>query len=159
MRFYLFLLILTAITTTSCFKGGHSPVTREEDEVRTDLLAELKQMELDGYIINNQIKIARGRIEELSIHPKMADIAKKDLYQKEKFYSQIEQQIAYLKIRLNNREKYFLQNQSTLTKEHLAEEYAQYSQNKTANPGKYPWRIPSMQKAAPPTDKEKSSHH
>jgi hypothetical protein len=114
-------------------------------------------MELDGYIIENQIKIARERIGDLLVSPKMLDIAKKDLNQKEKFYSQIDQQIAYLKIRINNREKYFLENQSSLTREKLDKEFADYSLNKQANPVSYPWRIPSMTKAPPPTDKEKKN--
>ena len=159
MRFFTLLLILTTIFTTSCFKGAESPVTRDDDKVRTDLQAELKQMELDGYIIDNQIKIARERISQLTISPKMYDIAKKDLYQKEKYFQQIDQQISYLKIKLNGREKFFLVNQASLTREKLDEEFEQYRISKEANPVSYPWRIPSMKTAAPPPDKEKKSSH
>jgi len=158
MRFYLLLLIGATLFTTACFKNGATLVTREDDKVRTDLLADLKQLELDNSIIENQVKIARTRIEELTISPKMYDIAKKDMYQKEKYLSQIQQQIAYIKIKLNDREKYFLENQRALTKEKFDKEFEEYSLNKESNPVDFPWRIPSMKKAPPLTDKEKSSH-
>ncbi len=160
MRFFTILLILTAIFTTSCFKGAEAPVIREDDKVRTDLLAELKQMEIDGRIIDNQVKLAQERISQLLVSPKMHDIAKKDMYQKEKFYQQIEQQISYLKIKINNREKYFVDNQHSLTREKLDKEFEEYSMAKQANPVTYPWRIPSMKKEPPPaSEKDKKSIH
>ncbi len=156
MYYFVILLLISSVFTTSCFNGANAPVTREDDKVRIELESDIKQLEVDGYIIDNQVHIARNRLQELSISPKMYDIAKKDLYQKESYYSQISQQIAYLKIKLNNREKYFLDNQAALSKERLDKEYAQLLIDKEANPTKYPWRIPAMRQMAPA--KAKSDH-
>jgi hypothetical protein len=146
MNYFTLLLIIASFLTTSCFKSQEIKATREDDTVRAELESDLKQLELDGYIIENQISIAQNRIQQLSISPKMQDIAKKDMYQKRSFLSQINQQIAYLKIKINNREKYFLENQASLTKEGLEKEHEAYLTNKEANPTSYPWRIPGVKK-------------
>lgn len=163
MHFYFYFLLITSFLATGCFSSGPKPVTREDDKIRSALMADLKQLESDGSIMENQIDLARKRIHDLAISTKMVDISKKDLYQKERFIGQIGQQIAYLKLQLNNREKNFLENQAKMTKESLDAEYSQYMIDKAANPQKYPWRVSSNgRKSAEPKPKAPASdsgHH
>ncbi len=161
MHYFIFLLTTVAILTTSCFKKSEPLASREDDKIRADLLAEIKQLEVDGQILDNQIKLSRERIQSLGLSPKMVDIAKRDMFSKEKYYQQIDQQISYLKIKVNQRDVIFARGAHKITQKKLEEEFESYSLNKKANPSNYPWRQQLTNKGAAQEapKEEKKAHH
>lgn len=155
MYFFKFSLLFSLFFMTACLNKGEKPVTIDDDGVRKELEKELKTLEDDLLKIQAQLEIAQDRLRGLTISPKMYDIAKRDLFAKERFASQASQQISYVKIKINDRNKYFLDNQKNLKKEDLDNQLKDYLTDKKANPPNYPWKnfIPS----GPPPPKENKS--
>ena len=158
MRYFNLFFLLCILSTTSCIKSESAPVRIENDLVRQELETELRQFESDRGIVENQILMARGRLSQLTMSPKVVDIAKKDLYQKEAFFSQINQRISYLKIKINNREFHFRSHQPVLKNADLIAEHEQYLIDRAANPVKYPWRVASEKKTSVESAPPKSGH-
>jgi len=134
----IFILLLSV--TISCSKEGPGDVSLSDDVLYSHLEQELQGFEGDHERLTEYIVEARARIQGLTISPKMYDIAKKDLISKERFAQQAGQRIDYLKIKLNNRKKFFMENQYRLTKELLQKDLDKYLIDQAANPITYPWR-------------------
>ena len=149
MRFFTVLLLFSFIFTTGCFSSDRL-VSLEDDKVRFELQKDIAELESDEKQLQQLVDAARERLRDLSISPKMLDIAKKDLYAKESFLKQVNQHIAYLQIKVNDRMVYFVKNQKNLTKEMLEEDLRAYQTSKLANPVKYPWRILNPEAKQPP---------
>lgn len=114
--------------------------------------------------IQKGIQIAKDRINDSSFTPKVAELIKSEIFIQEKYLRIIQQEIDFLKIKDNERSKYYVEHSDILTAEIVKKDYEDYLVREKANPKKYIWRLrpglvlPEETKKAPPKKSEPAAH-
>lgn len=125
-----------------------------KDPIHLDYSKKIKEFESEYADIKKGIDEARERINDSSFAPKLAELIKNEIFSQEKYLRLIEQEISFLKMKDNDRSKYYVTNSKDLSSERIKKDYEDYLLAETANPKKYIWRLrPGL--VLPPQDKPK----
>lgn len=162
MRYFLIFLIFIV---SACKKEVVlSRPSFNKDLIHLDYAKKINEFQKEHDDIQKGISDAKNRINDSSFTPKVAEIIKSEIFIQEKYLRIIEQEINYLKIKDNERSKYYLENESTLTEEIVKKDHEDYLIQEKANPKKYIWRLrpglvlPESPKKAE-TNKPEPAHH
>ncbi len=162
MRYFLISLILLA---SACKK--EVTLLRPSfgsDSIHQDYKKKLTEFQKEYDDIKAGIQIAKDRINDSSFTPKVAELIKSEIFIQEKYLRIIEQEINYLKIKDNERSKYYVEHSEALTAEIVKKDYEDYLVREKANPKKYIWRLrpglvlPENPKKASPKKSEPAKH-
>lgn len=140
---YSFLLILCgALSLSGCFKKDAEavPPTLADDEILISLKKDITSLEKDLSDMKKRIELSEKAIEEYALKPRLLDMSRKDFFQFDKMYRQIDQLIAYKKIKISLRERDLEIRLKNLTKKDLKAEFEEFQISLEANKPKYPWR-------------------
>lgn len=143
------------------------------DPIHKEYEKSIKEMEKEKETIQKSIDEANERINDNSFNPKLADLIKNEIFVQEKHIRLIEQEIAYLRLKDNDRSIFYAKNQETLTEESINKDFEDYKVSEVANTKKYVWRLrPALvlpkdeskkteekDKKSAEKPKESSSHH
>lgn len=154
MKYFLILLIFAI---SACKK--EVVLTRpsfSNDPIHLDYSSKIKDFEAEYADIKKGIDDARERINDSSFTPKLVELIKNEIFTQEKYLRLIEQEVSYLKMKDNDRSKYYSENSNTLTAEQVKKDHEDYLLSEKANPRKYTWRLrPGL--ILPPADKPKEA--
>ena len=125
-----------------CFNKEQTPEppTIADDEILASLKKDIEGLELDLTDMKKRIELSEAAIKEYALKPRLLDLSRKDFFQFDKMYRQINQTIAYKKIKLSLRTRDLEKRLKGLTKESLKEEFKDYQISLEANKPKYPWK-------------------
>lgn len=154
-RLFSFLaLICCATLLISCFekKSDEAPARIEDDKVSAALDKEIKTLTSDKEKMQLRMNSARVDLEENALRPKLLAFIRKEYFGYEKMDRQIDQQIAYYKIKKVLRDKDVQDRLSKITRKDLEKEMADYEISIKANPPVFPWR--KLADPEKPTDKK-----
>jgi hypothetical protein len=134
------------------------------DQIHLDYAKKITEFQKEYEDIQKGIQIAKDRINDSSFTPKVAELIKSEIFIQEKYLRIIQQEIDFLKIKDNERAKYYVENSEVLTSEIIKKDYEDYLVREKANPKKYIWRLrpglvlPERTKKAEPKKKEPTQH-
>ncbi len=134
------------------------------DSIHQDYKKNLAEFQKEYDDIKAGIQTAKDRINDSSFTPKVAELIKSEIFIQEKYLRIIEQEINYLKIKDNERSKYYAERSDTLTAAIVKKDYEDYLVREKANPKKYIWRLrpglvlPEDTKKAVPKKSEPAKH-
>lgn len=134
------------------------------DLIHVDYTKKITEFQKEHDDIQKGIQIAKDRINDSSFTPKVAELIKSEIFIQEKYLRIIQQEIDFLKIKDNERSKYYVEHSEVLTAEIVKKDYEDYLVREKANPKKYLWRLrpglvlPEETKKAPPKKSEAAAH-
>ncbi len=111
------------------------------DSIHMDYTKKLTEFQKEYDDIQKGIQTAKERINDSSFAPKVAELIKSEIFIQEKYLRIIEQEINFLKIKDNERSKYYVEHSDILTSEIVKKDYEDYLVREKANPKKYTWRL------------------
>ncbi|MBY0383600.1 hypothetical protein K2X05_00445 [bacterium] len=127
-----------------------------KDPIHLDYSKKIKDFESEYADIKKGIDDARERINDSSFAPKLAELIKNEIFVQEKYLRLIEQEISFLKMKDNDRSKYYAENAKALTAEQVKKDHEDYLLAEKATPRKYTWRLrPGL--ILPPQEKPKEA--
>ncbi len=137
-----YLFILTLFILCACEKKNLlSGPSFTSDKIHLEYSTNIKTFEDEYSDIKKGIDDAQSRINDSSFTPKLAEIIKNEIFVQEKYLRLISQEISVLKLRDNERSKYYEQNSETLTNDQVKQDYESFKLSEKANPRKYIWRM------------------
>lgn len=161
--FLFYILVFGAMHLIACSKKQQVvPVVISDDRVVGFIEKEILLLEADLVKVNGHLASSKKSMAENTMRPKILDYERREYFRYEKMARQIEQQIAYYKIRRSLRLKDVELRLGKITHEDLKREANEYSISSEANKHKFVWRDlepPAAEKAAPPPKKEDSGAH
>ncbi len=138
MKYFLIFLLFAIV---SCKK--EVALTRpsfSSDPIHLDYANKIKDFEDEYSQIKNGIEEAKLRINDSSFTPKLAELIKNEIFIQEKYLRLIDQEISYLKMKDNDRSKYYLDHSESLNAEAIKKDYKDYLLAQKVNPKSYIWR-------------------
>ena len=134
------------------------------DKIHADYTKKLIEFQKEYEDIQKGVQIAKDRINDSSFTPKVAELIKSEIFIQEKYLRVIQQEIDFLKIKDNERSKYYVEHSEVLTSEIVNKDYEDYLIREKANPKKYIWRLrpglvlPESTKKAEPKNAQPAQH-
>jgi hypothetical protein len=152
-----FCLLIFSFGVLSCTKSETPPPTLEQDPTLQLMEKEISELEVDLSKMQARMDYAQSLMDENALRPKLLDMTRKEYYKYDKLARQIEQEIAYKKIRMAMRTRTLGPEIKSLTLEQLAIQAEDYKASLKAVNKKYPWRELSLPEPPSAKDKEKDA--
>lgn len=153
VSFLAFVCCATLLVSCSKKEAVETPARVEDDKVAPLIDKELAALNSDKDKMKLRLDKAKLDLEENALRPKLLDFSRKEYFRYEKLDRQIDQQIAYYKIRKALRDKSVRDRLGKLTVKTLDKELTDYEIEIQTNKPVFPWRsLPEPEKA--PAGKE-----